>query len=78
MIRFFAKTREGLTPEPPAALRLAFGDHDIIVRPDEVLLEPGGKRVLRRVRTGHRRSDEGNDVGAAAFISPPARPFRTP
>jgi superfamily I DNA/RNA helicase/Zn-dependent peptidase ImmA (M78 family) len=68
MIRFFAGTREGLTPEPPAALRLAFGDHDIIVRPDDVLLEPSGRRVLRRVRTGHRRSDEEDDVGAAAFV----------
>jgi superfamily I DNA/RNA helicase/Zn-dependent peptidase ImmA (M78 family) len=68
MIRFFAGTREGLTPEPPTALRLAFGDHDIIVRPDEVLLEPGGRRILRRMRTGHRRSDEEDDLGAAAFV----------
>lgn len=68
MIRFFARTREGLTPEPPVALRLAFGDHDIIVRPDDVLLESSGRRVLRRVRTGHRRSDEEDDVGAAAFV----------
>jgi superfamily I DNA/RNA helicase len=68
MTRFFARTRDGLTPEPPAALRLAFGDHDIIVRPDDVLLEPNGRRVLRRVRTGHRRSDEEDDVGAAAFV----------
>jgi superfamily I DNA/RNA helicase len=68
MIRFFAGTREGLTPELPTALRLAFGDHDIIVRPDDVLLEPSGRRVLRRVRTGHRRSDEEDDVGAAAFV----------
>jgi hypothetical protein len=68
MIRFFAGTRQGLTPEPPTALRLAFGDHDIIVRPDDVLLEPCGRRVLRRVRTGHRRSDEEDDVGAAAFV----------
>ncbi len=68
MIRFFARTRDGLTSETPAALRLAFGDHDIIVRPDDVLLEPNGRRVLRRVRTGHRRSDEEDDVGAAAFV----------
>jgi superfamily I DNA/RNA helicase len=68
MIRFFAGTRAGLTPEPPTALRLAFGDHDIIVRPDDVLLEPSGRRVLRRVRTGHRRSAEEDDVGAAAFV----------
>jgi superfamily I DNA/RNA helicase len=68
MIRFFAGTRTGLSPEPPMALRLAFGDHDIIVRPDDVLLEPTGRRVLRRVRTGHRRSAEEDDVGAAAFV----------
>ena len=68
MIRFFARTRDGLTPEPPAALHLAFGEHDIVVRPDDVLLEPGGRRVLRRVRTGHRRMDEGDDVAAAAFV----------
>ncbi len=68
MIRFFASTRKGLTPEAPTALRLAFGDHDIIVRPDDVLLEPSGRRLLRRVRTGHRRSSEEDDVGAAAFV----------
>lgn len=68
MIRFFAGTRAGLTPEPPTALRLSFGDHDIIVRPDDVLLEPSGRRVLRRVRTGHRRSAEEDDVSAAAFV----------
>jgi superfamily I DNA/RNA helicase len=68
MIRFFAGTRAGLTPEPPMALRLSFGDHDIIVRPDDVLLESSGRRVLRRVRTGHRRSAEEDDVGAAAFV----------
>lgn len=68
MVRFFGNIRKGLTPEPPAALRLAFGEHDIIVRPDDVLLEPSGRRVLRRLRTGHRRSGEEDDVGAAAFV----------
>jgi hypothetical protein len=68
MIRFFAGTRAGLSPEPPTALRLGFGDQDIIVRADDVLLEPSGRRVLRRVRTGHRRSAEEDDVGAAAFV----------
>lgn len=68
MVRFFSGTRTGLTPEPPEALRLSFGDHDIVVRPDDVLLEPSGRRLLRRVRTGHRRSAEEDDVGAAAFV----------
>lgn len=68
MIRFFLSTREGLTVEPPVALRLAFGDQEIIVRPDDVLVRGDGRRILRRVRTGHRRSTETDDVGAAAFL----------
>jgi hypothetical protein len=68
MIRFFLSTREGLSAEAPVALRLAFGDQDIIVRPDDVLVRGDGRRILRRVRTGHRRSTEAEDVGAAAFL----------
>jgi hypothetical protein len=37
------------------------------VRPDEVLVRDG-VRTLRRVKTGHATSQEGKDVGAAAFI----------
>jgi superfamily I DNA/RNA helicase len=68
MIGYFAGTRAGLSPEAPTALHLGFGEHDIIVQPDDVLVEPGGRRLLRRVRTGHRRSGEEDDVGAAAFV----------
>jgi hypothetical protein len=68
MIRFFLSTREGLTAETPVALRLVFGDQEIIVRPDDVLVRGDGRRVVRRVRTGHRRSTETDDVGAAAFL----------
>lgn len=68
MIRFFVKTREGLTAEKPVALRLDFGDQEIMVRPDEVLVRSDGRRILRQVKTGHRRSAETDDVGAAAFL----------
>ena len=68
MIRFYLSLREGLTAEVPVALRLAFGDQEIIVRPDDVLVSGDGRRILRRVRTGHRRSTETEDVGAAAFL----------
>jgi hypothetical protein len=68
MIRFYLSLRVGLTPEAPVALRLAFGDQEIIVRPDDVLVRGDGRRILRRVRTGHRRSTETEDVGAAAFL----------
>src|SRR5262252_2352384 len=68
MIRFFISTRDGLTAETPVVLRLGFGDQEIIVRPDDVLVRGDGRRILRTVRTGHRRSAEADDVGAAAFL----------
>jgi hypothetical protein len=68
MIRYFLSTRTGLTAEAPIALRLAFGEEEIIVQPDDVLVRPDGGRILRRVRTGHRRSGEEEDVSAAAFL----------
>lgn len=68
MIRFFLTEREGHTPETPTALSLTFGAEEIIVRPDDVLIRPDGSRTLRRVQTGHFRSAEADDVGAAAFL----------
>jgi hypothetical protein len=68
MIRFFLSTRQGLRAEAPVALRLAFADQEIIVRPDDVVVRGDGRRILRRVRTGHRRAAEAEDVGAAAFL----------
>ena len=68
MLRFFLKEREGHTPETPTALSLTFGAEEIIVRPDDVLIRPDGSRTLRRIQTGHFRSAEADDVGAAAFL----------
>ncbi|WP_207485445.1 UvrD-helicase domain-containing protein [Arenibaculum pallidiluteum] len=68
MIRFFAASRRGHTPQTPPAFSLTFGDARIVVRPDDVLVRPDGVPVLRRVRTGHIRSTESKDVGAAAFV----------
>lgn len=68
MIRYFLAAREGHTPEPPTALSFTFGAEEIIVRPDDVLVRPDGSRTLRRVQTGHFRSAEADDVGAAAFL----------
>jgi superfamily I DNA/RNA helicase len=68
MVQFFHSTRTGRKVEPPMALSLPFGSEQIIVLPDEVILHPDGRRTLRRVQTGHRRSIEGKDTGAAAFV----------
>jgi superfamily I DNA/RNA helicase len=68
MLRYFASIREGHTPEPPMALNLTFNGECIIVRPDDVLIKPDGKRTFRRVKTGHQHSSDTEEVGAAALI----------
>ncbi len=68
MLRFFLANRADAVAEAPVALSLNFGEEEIIVRPDEVLVRADGVREVRRVRTGHMRSAESKDVGAAALV----------
>lgn len=68
MLRFFLSSRAGAAAETPVALILTFGEEEIIVQPDEVLVRSDGIRVMRRIRTGHLRSAESKDVGAAALV----------
>jgi hypothetical protein len=68
MVNFFATIRQGHAPESPTALRLAFGDEEVIVRPDDVLVRSDGVRLLRSIRTGHQRTADAKDVGTAAFL----------
>ena len=67
MLGYFLQSRAGAQVEAPAALRITFGNHEVEVTPDEVLVRDG-VRTLRRVKTGHATSQEGKDVGAAAFV----------
>lgn len=67
MLRYFLESRAGAVIEAPTALRISFDNHVVEVRPDEVLVRDG-VRTLRRVKTGHAPRDDGNDVGAAAFL----------
>lgn len=68
MIQFFLSIRKGQTAEKPNALRLDFGQEEIFVRPDEVLMAPDGTRTLRNIRTGHKPSKDEDSVGVAAFL----------
>ena len=77
MVRFFTSSRAGHTPEAPTALSLTFGDEQIIVQPDDVLIRPDGGRTFRRIKTGHQRSADADDVGAAAFMLAAKRAFPT-
>lgn len=68
MLRFFLANRAEAVTETPVAPSLKFGGDEIIVRPDEVLARSNGVRAVRRIRTGHMRSAESKDVGAAALV----------
>ena len=68
MVRYFFSIRVGHTLLVPTDLCLTFGDEQIVIRPDDVLVRADGGHTLRRVRTGHHRLAESEDVGAAAFI----------
>ena len=67
MLGYFLESRAGAQVEAPTALRITFDNHEVEIRPDEVLVRDG-VRTLRRVKTGHASSQEGKDVGAAAFV----------
>jgi superfamily I DNA/RNA helicase len=68
MVNFFMRVRSGHVPQAPASLTLTLGDEVIVVHPDDLLVRPDGRRTLRRVQTGHRRSGDEGDIGAAAFL----------
>ncbi len=67
MLQYFLASRSGAQIETPTALRVTFDNHEVEVTPDEVLVR-NGIRTLRRVKTGHASSNEGKDVGMAAFV----------
>jgi Superfamily I DNA and RNA helicases len=67
MLGYFLESRAGTLVEAATALRITFDNHEVEVRPDEVLVRDG-VRTLRRVKTGHATSQESKDVGAAAFV----------
>ena len=57
------------------ALTIRFGQEELTVVPDEVSVGAGGQRTLRKIKTGHRRSKEHNDLAAAAFLLAAQRAF---
>ena len=67
MLNFFLASRVGAQIKKPSTLCISFNNDEIEVRPDEILVR-NGIHVLRRVKTGHSRSTDHNDTGAAAFI----------
>lgn len=68
MVGYFASIREGHMAEPPVGLSLTFGKEKIVVLPDDVLVGSDGRRTFRRVRTGHKRTNDLKEIGAAMFL----------
>ncbi|MBE7204230.1 MAG: PD-(D/E)XK nuclease family protein, partial [Parafilimonas terrae] len=68
LLDYFLTTRHGHTPERADDIALDIGGDVVLVRADDLLMQTGGQRKFRRVRTGHRRSKEDEDLGAAALL----------
>lgn len=75
MIEFFASTRKGFQTREPQALHVSYSGEEIVVTPDDVLVASDGSITLRRVSTGHSRSEDTKSIGAAAFLSAAAEAF---
>ncbi len=67
MLQYFITSRAGASYQQPTALQVSFGNCHIEVRPDDILIRDG-QCTLRRVRTGHFRKDDLEDLNATAFI----------
>lgn len=67
MLTYFLESRAGAAYQAPTALQVTLGNCHVEVRPDDIIVRDG-KCTLRRVKTGHARSGDQDDVNAAAFI----------
>jgi superfamily I DNA/RNA helicase len=68
MVNFFASIREGFKVEKPVGLKLTFGNEEITVLPDDILVDAHGKRTVRRISTGHQSKSEMKKIGTATFL----------
>ncbi len=67
LIEFYIESQRGLTRQPNESLRLPVGGAEIVIRPDQVLSGAAGKTHVRRVMTGHHRSEEEESLSSAVF-----------
>lgn len=68
MVRYFLKVRDGFTPKAPYDLSIVLGKEEVIVSPNDVLQQPNGELVFRRVKTGHFRKPELEDLDTVALL----------
>ena len=75
MVRYFLATRAGHRCELPQAISLTVGGEQVVVTPDDILVRPDGRYILRRVRTGHGRKADLDDTAARAFAMAAAQAY---
>ncbi|MES9995736.1 UvrD-helicase domain-containing protein [Desulfovibrio aminophilus] len=68
MLEYYIISKDGCAVETSTSVSIKFGDEEVIVRPDDILVRSDGTRIVRRIRTGHHRSSDSDNVGAAAFL----------
>jgi len=67
LVRYFIDSASDMNRLPVPELRLAVSGGEIVVTPDQALSDAKGKVHYRRVRTGHKKSDEDESLSTAAF-----------
>jgi hypothetical protein len=69
MIRFFVESRRGYTSTEIQPISISFDAEEVIVTPDDVLIDQEGVVKVRRVMTGHSRSEDDESISTAAFLA---------
>lgn len=67
MLGYFLSQRAGYSAELPNLLRFSIDAGEITVAPDDVLVRRDGRRLFRRIQTGHYREDDVKEIEAGAF-----------
>lgn len=68
LVGYFVASRTGFEPEPATPICVQVVGGEVFALPDDVLVGPNGQRIVRSIKTGHRGSKAGKDVGSAAFL----------
>jgi superfamily I DNA/RNA helicase len=67
LIQFFFDSSSAMKRLPKPELHLPIAGGEIIITPDQVLADAAGRVHMRRVRTGHKRSKDEDNLAATAF-----------
>ena len=67
LLRSFADAAAGQQTHAVPRLLLGVAGGEIVIVPDQVVVDAGGKTTMRRVKTGHNVDEDENGLAAAAF-----------